>query len=118
MSTILTSVITAGIVAILSGIITYVIQERSLRRQFEIEKQKLEQQFKLEIKTDIALTKFLNHVKFKRRSFKFMSQKLGGFDDDELRRMLVRNGAVRSYGKNNEEWWELLEESKIEDEDN
>jgi hypothetical protein len=121
--TILTSVITSGIVALISGLITYIIQERKLqtekekiKEQFAIEREKLEEQYKTERRADVALSKFLNHVKFKRRSFSYISQKMGGFDDDELRRMLVRNGAVRVIGEKGIEWWELLGEYRAENE--
>jgi len=125
MGTIITAIITSGIVALISGRITYLIQERklevekqNLKEQYKIEREKLEEQYKTEKKADFALSKFLNHVKFKRRSFKYISEKMGGFDDKELRRMLVRNGAIRSIdkNKNNTEWWELLEEYRAEPE--
>ena len=100
MGTIATSIITSGIVAIISGLITYIIQERKLqaekekiKEQFQIEREKLEEQYKTERRADVALSKFLNHVKFKRRSFSYIREKMGGFEDDELRKMLVRNGA-------------------------
>ncbi|CAM4414616.1 hypothetical protein [Zobellia nedashkovskayae] len=85
-----------------------------MRNLFQLEREKLEEQFKTERRADLALSKFLNHVKFNRRSFEYLSEKMGGFESDELRRMLVRNGAVRSFGKDNVEWWELLAEYKVE----
>ena len=125
-NTIITSAITSGIVAIISGLITYIIQERKIQsekskiqKQFEIERDKLEEQYKTERRADAALSKFLNHVRFKRRSFEYVSEKIGGFSDDELRKMLVRNGAVRSFGaKDGKEWWELLNEYRVEPESN
>jgi hypothetical protein len=33
---------------------------------------------------------------------------LGGFTDDELRKILVRAGAVRVYREDGSEWWRLL----------
>lgn len=121
MKTVLISIITSGVVAVISGIITFLIQERKLnseklrlKAQFDLEKEKLEELYKTERRADNALSKFLNHVKFKRRSFTYISEKMGGFDDNELRKMLIRNGAVRSIGKDKVEWWELLEEYKVE----
>ncbi|WP_436516391.1 hypothetical protein [Ekhidna sp. To15] len=125
--TVITSIITSGIIALLSGLITYIIQERKLqaekskiREQFDLEREKLEEQYKTERSADAALSKFLRHVKFRRRSFSFIKSKMGGFEDEELRRMLIRNGAIRSYEKKankNIEWWELLEQSKVEPEE-
>ncbi len=121
MGTITTAVITSGIVSLISGIITYLIQERKIQvekgklaSQFELERNKLEQQYKTERNADAALSKFLTHVKFKRRSFNYLSEKMGGFEADELRKMLVRNGAIRTITEDKKEWWELLEEHKVE----
>ena len=55
---------------------------------------------------------FLEHSSFTDRSFNTLKKYLGGWDndEDELRRILVRAGAVRVFRKekNNEEWWYLL----------
>lgn len=39
-----------------------------------------------------------------------LKERLGGFEDDELRKILVRAGAVRFYRNEdpNDEWWRLL----------
>lgn len=94
----LETIFTAGVIAIIGGIISY-----------QLQKNKFEKEFKTQLMADKALEEFLNHIKFKRRSFKFIRKKMGGFKDDELRKMLVRAGAVRSYSKTGKEWWELLE---------
>ena len=124
MGTVLTSIITSGTVAIFTGVITYLIQERKLKierqnlsNQFQIERERLAEQYKTERRADAALSKFLNHVKFTRRSFNFIRERIGGFGDEELRKMLVRNGAIRKFGKDKKEWWELLEEYKTSDEE-
>lgn len=42
-----------------------------------------------------------------------MKKHLGGFEDDELRKILVRAGAIRVYRKeDNAEMWTLLERSQ------
>jgi hypothetical protein len=122
-TTIITSIITSGVVALITGFVTYFIQERRLNRQFALERERLEEEYRTQRRADFALTQFLNHVKFKRRSFEYIREKIGGFSDDELRIMLVRNGAVRSYSreanvdkKDWKEWWELLGEIKVEPE--
>ena len=51
---------------------------------------------------------FLSDKKYTDRSFELLKKKLGGFDDDELRKILVRAGAVRTYRKDDSEWWYLL----------
>jgi len=41
-------------------------------------------------------------------AFRIIRHHIGGFDDDELRRMLVRAGAVRFADPNHVEHWALL----------
>ena len=69
-----------------------------------------------------AARKLLSHRGYVDRSFKAISATLGGWDDEpeELRKILVRAGAVRIYRKNmngeKEEYWYLLsrERERIE----
>ena len=51
---------------------------------------------------------YLNHKGYTDRSFDHLSRRLGGFDDDELRKILVRAGAVRYIRADGSEWWRLL----------
>ncbi len=45
---------------------------------------------------------------WQKRSFESIKKRLGGFSDDELRRILVRAGAVRFEGNKGDELWGLL----------
>ena len=64
------------------------------------------------VKTDHMAEKaalhYLNHKGYTDRSFKMLSQRLGGFEDNELRKILVRAGAVRYTREDGSEWWRLL----------
>ena len=51
---------------------------------------------------------FLNHKGYTDRSFELLSKRLGGFEDNDLRRILVRAGAVRYIRDDQTEWWRLL----------
>ena len=51
---------------------------------------------------------FLMHKNFTDRSFETLLKNLGGFQEDELRRILVRAGAIRIYRDDGSEWWRLL----------
>lgn len=51
---------------------------------------------------------YLNHKGYTDRSFKILAQRLGGFEDNELRKILVRAGAVRYTRADGSEWWRLL----------
>ncbi len=47
-----------------------------------------------------------------KRSFEAIKSRVGGFEDDELRKILVRAGAVRFKGKENKELWGLVSRNK------
>jgi hypothetical protein len=47
--------------------------------------------------------KLMTQCKYEWRAFDFLKRRIGGFEDDELRKILVRAGAVRFYRK-----WEDL----------
>lgn len=57
---------------------------------------------------------YLNYKGYTDRSFKLLRARLGGFEDNELRKILVRAGAVRYIrDKDQSEWWRLI--SRIEE---
>ncbi len=67
-------------------------------------------------RAEAAIKKLLVARGWKQRTFTAIKRNVGGFDEheDELRRLLVRSGAVRFYKPgNDEEMWGLL--SKNED---
>ena len=51
---------------------------------------------------------YLNHKGYRDRSFEHLSKRLGGFEGNELRKILVRAGAVRYIRADGTEWWRLL----------
>ncbi len=81
---------------------------------FSLNKEK----YKRETMAETAARKLLTHKGYTDRSFKVISDHLGGWDDkqDELRQILVRAGAVRIYKESHagekEEFWYLLSREK------
>lgn len=54
----------------------------------------------------------LMHPSWSQRSFETIKGKLGGFEDDKLRQILVQAGAVCFWAKNGKELWGLLERNR------
>lgn len=120
--TIIASVITAAVTALAM----FITQERRLKKDFEMQDNKFKNQFEMmekKIKTDFELdrdkvrTEFmaeqvaekLLNIREPKRSFSAIKKRLGGFEDDDLRQILVRSGAVRFEAKSDgEELWGLL----------
>ncbi len=120
MEVLLIAFITSLATATVTGIISFIIQERRLISQTEIVRLRIEASFKEkieEIKTEymaeMTAKKYLSHPDVTRRSFSLLKARLGGFSEDELRKILVRAGAVKFMGHNKKEktieWWGLLE---------
>ncbi len=90
------TIIASVIAAAATAIGAFFIQERRWRNEF-----------KTEFMAEQAVKKLLMHEKWKQRSFEEIGKKIGGFEQDELRKLLVRAGAVRFYNSSGSEFWGL-----------
>lgn len=96
-------------VAASTATITTIVAYLKIRMDFNL--------YKTEVMAEKAARRLLNHKSFVERSFEAIQNELGGWDEepDELRQILVRAGAVRTFrknGTNKEEWWYLLSREK------
>ncbi len=86
------------IAAIIPSIIAYYLAVRKTRTEFMAER---------------VVRTLLEHPDWTQRSFEAIKKKLGdGFDDKEIKRLLVRAGAVRFEGQNGTELWGLIKRNK------
>jgi hypothetical protein len=90
--------------AIVGGGISFLLSRQQLRNQLEV----LRQQHKTEFMAEETARHFLSHRSFTDRSFETLRNHLGGFEDDELRKILVRAGAIRIVREDGSEWWRLV----------
>lgn len=80
------------------------------REKFAAERKQLEDQIRLEEQAAGAVRSLLGEDRFKLRSFELLKRRIGGIrDDDELRRLLLRSGALRFQSRTGEEQWGLRE---------
>lgn len=89
---------------IIGGLISYFMQ----KQRFDHELKLKQEEFKTEFMAESTAKHFLNHKNFTDRSFDTLKKHLGGFEDDELRKILVRAGAIRTFRDDGSEWWRLL----------
>ena len=68
----------------------------------------LREQQKTDFMAEETVRHFLSHKTHIERSFETLKKHLGGFTDDELRKILVRAGAFRTFREDGSEWWKLL----------
>ena len=90
--------------ALIGGLVAFAVNRQQLKHQLET----LRQQYKTEFMAEETALHFLNHKSYTDRSFDVLVKHLGGFEEDELRKILVRAGAVREYHNDGTEWWYLL----------
>ncbi|MDR6992441.1 hypothetical protein [Luteimonas sp. 3794] len=101
--------IVAGLLATLVGAIVGGGVSFLLNRQLHAQQlERLRTEHKTEFAAEDTARHFLSHRGYTDRSFDVLRKHLGGFEDDELRRILVRAGAVRTYRDDGSEWWRLL----------
>jgi len=89
---------------LLGGCISFFLNRQLLNHQLRA----LREQHKTEYMAEETARHFLSHKSFTDRSFATLQKHLGGFGDDELRKILVRAGAIRTYREDGSEWWRLL----------
>lgn len=95
----------AGILGtIVGGLVTYFTQKAQLRNEIL----KIREENRTEFQAEQTVMHFLSHKNYTDRSFDTLKKHLGGFEDDELRKILVRAGAIRTYRDDGSEWWRLL----------
>ena len=90
--------------AIVGGAVSYLLNRQLHAQQLE----RLRSEHKTEFAAEDTARHFLGHRGYTDRSCEVLRKHLGGFEDDELRRILVRAGAVRTYRDDGSEWWRLL----------
>lgn len=98
---VLTTIITAAVTATITGFLTFAVQERKLKTEL-----------RTEFMAEEAARTLLQNERWKKRSFEEIKMRLGGFSDDELRKILVRAGAVRFEGTESKELWGLISRNK------
>jgi len=98
------SAIFALLGTLIGGIISYLLQKQRFDQELKLK----QEEFKTEFMAENTAKHFLSHKSYTDRSFETLKKNLGGFEDDELRKILVRAGAIRSFREDGSEWWRLL----------
>jgi len=99
--TIIVSALTAIITAVITGLVTFALQER-----------KLKWELRTEFMAEQAAKALLEHDDWNMRSLEEIKKRLGGVDDSELRKILVRAGAVKFESNDGKELGGLIYKNK------
>ena len=98
------SAVSALLGALVGGGTSWVLN----RQQFENQLKLAREAHRTEFMAEETARALLSHKGFTDRSFDTLKRHLGGFEDDELRKILVRAGAMRIYREDGTEWWRLV----------
>src|SRR4051794_32124438 len=101
MSTEFASALIAGIVAVTVALLTSRTQERKLRAEL-----------RTEFMVEEAIRALLEHKQWEQRSFDAISRQIPGFEANELRRLLIRAGALCFPDGSGGEWWGLRDRNQ------
>lgn len=104
METALFTLLGALLGGLVGGLMSFFLQKQRFEHELKIQ----QEQDKIEFMAENTAKHFLKHKNFTDRSFDTLKIHLGGFEDDELRKILVRSGAIRTYREDGSEWWRLL----------
>ena len=98
------SAISALLGALVGGGVSWMLN----RQQFENQLKLAREHHRTEFMAEETARALLSHKGFTDRSFEALQRHLGGFGEDELRKILVRAGAMRIYREDGTEWWRLV----------
>lgn len=90
--------------SLIGGLVAFAMQRERIAADIAIAVEAV----KTEHMAEKTALHYLNHKGYTDRSFQMLSARLGGFEENELRKILVRAGAVRYTRADGSEWWRLL----------
>ncbi|MFH0180169.1 hypothetical protein [Streptomyces cacaoi] len=90
------AIISGVVAAALTAVVTVYVERLKLRTEFKVES---------------AIRLLLKHDKYRSRTFEKIQSYIPGYSDEELRKMLLRSGAI-CFDASNGEYWGLVKRNK------
>ena len=103
--------ITAVITSLISALIAVYIARKQTEKEISLTEQKLRHEYKTEFTVETAVRKLMQKG-FALRSFSLIKHHVRGFEDDELKQLLLRSGCICFRVIKGIEYWGLLEENE------
>ncbi|HUA10412.1 MAG TPA: hypothetical protein VMA83_00225 [Solirubrobacteraceae bacterium] len=95
------------VAALIAGGVSIVVSVVAAVGSFRLQRSRLRDELRTEFMAETAIRDLLLHDDWRLRSFQVIAHRIRGFEDDELRRLLIRAGAVCFDGKDGAEMWGL-----------
>jgi hypothetical protein len=93
--------------SLVAGFVALVVAVGTNVAGYFVQRSKLRHELRTEFMAERAIVQLLENAHWTQRSFAILRSHIGGFDDDELRKLLVRSGALRFVSTDGTEWWGL-----------
>lgn len=103
------SIDSAILTALIAGVVSLAISGISSWVAVSLQKNRLRMELKLEFAAETTIRELLSDERWGLRSFDAIKRRLGVPEDDELRKLLIRSGALRFEGDKGHELWGLRE---------
>ena len=79
---------------------------------FRLQQEKIKKEYLLQDSAEQVAKELMTNDQWSLRSFKVIQHHLGGFEENDLRKLLVRAGAIRFMSASGVELWGLLERNR------
>lgn len=89
---------------ILAAIVSLLVALLTSFASFKLQEMQLRSELKLEFATEAAIRQLLTHEDWTLRSFEEIKRRFKGIDDNDLRKFLIRSGALSFDGEKGEMW--------------
>ncbi len=101
------------VVAIFAGWISYIASERKTAKEIGLSEKRLRRDYQLEFSTEAVVKQLLSIDRWKLRTFDEIKRRLKGLEENEIRKALIRAGAVCFRSDDDEEMWGLIERNRV-----
>jgi len=100
------------LVALITGLVSYVAAERRIRTEVQQSETRLRRDYQLQFAAESVVRRLLQVEQWRLRSFGEIKRRLESLDDSEVRKTLIRAGAVCFRDGNDQEMWGLIERNE------
>jgi len=97
--------------SLISAFISVYIARKRTEKEVSLAEQKLRHEYKKELTVEIAVRQLMKKG-FSLRSFSLIKYHIRGFEDAELKQLLLRSGCICFRVISKVEYWGLLEENQ------
>lgn len=102
--------VVTGIIVLLVAFVIIILMAFAGKKQPKLKPKPVEEE--RELSAAALLHQMLSNRKWRHLSFDTLSHHIGGYEGDDLRRLLVEAGAIRFVSRTGEELWGLLERNQ------